>query len=70
MIEAWRYGLEDGTPHLWDALPYIHSKNATPIEDIAPGWDAASLAQRDIREWLTLHGGTGHNAVDMVAIIR
>ena len=40
--------------------------NATSIEGIVNGWDAAGLGQLEVSEWLYLHAGSGRDAAEMV----
>ena len=44
--------------------------NATSIEGIVNGWDAAGLGQLEVSEWLYLHAGSCRDAAEMVNNIR
>ena len=63
---GWKTGLHTFGAHYLTSI----AKNATPIDNIVPAWDIASVARQDVGKWLALHAGTGHDPADMVVKIR
>ena len=63
---GWRTGLHTFGAHYLTSV----AKNADRIEGIVPGWDAASIAEQEVGEWLHLHAGPDHDAAEIFTDIR
>ena len=63
---GWRTGLHTyGTNYLTSI-----TKNAEHIERIVHHWDATSIAEREVGEWLNHQAGPGHKSPEMFRSIR
>ena len=63
---GWKTGLHTFGAHYLTSI----AKNATSIEGIVPGWDAAGLDEQEIGEWMHIHASPGLDAAKMVNDIR
>ena len=63
---GWKTGLHSFGAHYLTSI----AKNANPIENLVPGWYAATVVQREVGEWLRAHAGPHLIASELATKIR